>query len=36
MRSDLEKNYREAYNDLSRVLVSKMFAEDIARFNHEF
>jgi len=36
MRSDLNKNYREAYDDISRVLVSKMFAEDIARFDHEF
>ena len=36
MQSDLNKNYREVYDDTSRVLVSKMFAEDIARFDHEF
>tara|TARA_Y200000002_G_C22498659_1_gene586180 strand:+ start:123 stop:794 length:672 start_codon:yes stop_codon:yes gene_type:complete len=36
MSSDLKKNYREAYDNLSKDLVSKMFSEDIARFDHEF
>lgn len=36
MNSNLKKNYREAYTDLSKDLVAKIYAEDIARFDHKF
>ena len=36
MNSDLKENYREAYTDLSKELIAKIYAEDIARFDQEF
>ncbi len=36
MKSDLEKNYREAYSQTEIQLVEKMYSEDIARFDQKF
>ena len=36
MNSDLKENYRDAYTDLSKELIAKIYAEDIARFDQEF
>ena len=36
MSSDLTDNYRNIYKDFEIDLVSKMYSEDIARFNYKF
>ena len=36
MKSDLEKNYREAYSQTDIQLVENLYSEDIARFDQKF